>query len=192
MKPEINSAFEIIKRYWYVAPVSVVSIIRDIGIQYHEASLDPEISGMIERLGRDRYSISVNLTDSHVRQRFTAAHELGHYIYHRDLIGDGVDDSRAYRSVPAGKYFNQNIKAKHETEANRFAANLLMPSHLIKAFEDKGIVQIPQLASLLGVSIPAMRVRKGLAPYVRGVDEFGDAEEEAALEELTGEPPFHR
>ena len=46
----------------------------------------------------DGYRIVVNSGHNRVRRRFTAAHELGHYVYHRDLIGDGIYDDAAYRT----------------------------------------------------------------------------------------------
>lgn len=157
--------FEVIRRYWNTPPVDVEAIIIDTGIDYTQEPLHSEISGMLERLPNEKYKISVNSADPKVRQRFTAAHELGHYIYHRELVGEGVDDNLVYRSVNIGKYNNTRITQKQETEANRFAANLLMPSHLIDFLESKGITDLKHLAAALGVSLPAMRIRKGLPPY---------------------------
>lgn len=53
---------------------------------------------MLERVG-DTFLITVAANDPLTRQRFTLAHELGHYMLHRTLIGDGLDDDRAYRST---------------------------------------------------------------------------------------------
>jgi Zn-dependent peptidase ImmA (M78 family) len=90
------------------------------------AVLHPDILGQIART-RDGFAISVQSKDHERRKRFTAAHELGHYLFHRDLLEEGTDDDKAYRSTKRGNFYNQNIKKWHETEANRFAANLLMP-----------------------------------------------------------------
>ena len=97
-----------------------------------------------------------------MRKRFTAAHELGHYIYHRDRIGSGVNDNRKYRGIPHAPLYNDAIQAKEETEANRFAANLLMPKHLIDKLKKDGIESVEDLARSLGVSRDAMRIRLGL------------------------------
>ncbi len=162
----MSNIFRIINDYWYRAPVDVVSIIRDAGIDYREDFLGDDVSGMIERVGPDHYAITVNLADGLPRRRFTAAHELAHYIYHRDLIGSGLMDNRAYRCAPTGKFRNENIKPHHETEANQFAANLLMPAHLIRMLENQGITDTAEQARRLGVSVPAMRIRKE-KPLVR-------------------------
>ncbi|MBN9018760.1 MAG: ImmA/IrrE family metallo-endopeptidase [Rhizobiales bacterium] len=192
---DIDSVFQVVKRHWSSYPVDVVRIITECGIHYAEDALDPDISGMIDKKGPDgRYRIVINQRDGHARKRFTAAHELGHYVYHRGLIGDGIDDSRLYRSIPAGEYHNLRISPKHEQEANQFAANLLMPKHLLAQLEGKSI---PEMAAALGVSVPAMRVRKGLPPYPPASEEFEAADQpegddEDALKPLDGAPMFKR
>lgn len=69
-----------------------------LGVQYRKANLAKGISGMLERVG-DTFLITVAANDPLTRQRFTLAYELGHYMLHRKLIGDGLDDDRAYRST---------------------------------------------------------------------------------------------
>ena len=91
---------------------------------------------------------------------------LGHYIYHRSLIGDGVDDDRAYRSTIVGKYHNTRIGPREETEANRFAADVLMPWGVISELQARGHNEVDELARALGVSEHAMCVRLGV-PYER-------------------------
>jgi len=173
MKMAESSVFSIIKKYWNIAPVDVRQIILDAGVDYREVVMPRNQSGMIERKADDQYVISVNVSDSPVRRRFTAAHELAHYVYHRDLMGRSHSDGRLYRVVPADGLSNDRIGAPEETEANRFAANLLMPQHLIEFLEGKGITDIEELASRLDVSVPAMRVRKGLSPYPSAEEVFG-------------------
>jgi len=157
-----ENVFEIIERHSKFAPVDIYSIIDDLGIEFRCPHLDDEISGMLERTPTGVYRISVNASHPEVRRRFTAAHELGHYVYHRDLIGDGVDDDRLYRSTSVGQYFNQNIKAAEETQANRFAANVLMPTKLIEELQRRGTKGIEALADSLLVSKAAIRIRLGL------------------------------
>lgn len=140
-------------------PVNIEAIIRGLGVQLDKrAELDPEISGQLERLGADEYKISVQKSDSYLRQRFTMAHELGHYLLHAHLIGEGVDDSPAYRSTPNGRFFNQNIGKSEETEANRFATSLLMPKSLLanSDFIGRDVVEI---AKEYQVSTVAMKIR---------------------------------
>jgi len=146
------------------APVNVHNLPARLGIRLKEAWLDGGISGMLENLG-GAFLITISATDPYTRQRFTIAHELGHYMLHRHLIGDGVDDDRAYRSTNAGKYHNTLIGPVEETEANKFAANLLMPRDLVNSEwakrGAKGSEIVPAMASLFGVSEHAMSIRSG-------------------------------
>lgn len=175
--------------YMQEPPVDVEAVAASLGIPVNYAILDKEISGQIQSEPGGQYRIVVNEADSRSRQRFTIAHELGHYLYHRSLIGDGVDDDRAYRSTAAGKYHNTKIGRRHETEANRFAANLLMPNHLIRALKSSGVRSDEDLARSLGVSVPAMRVRLGKTPYPEVEEVMLDDPEDPLLPELD-EPKF--
>lgn len=160
------SPLSVVKNFWYTAPVDVFAIVRalEIDIDFFNprtANL-AQLSGYIESISSG-YSIGINAADHPVRQRFTVAHELGHYIYHRPLIGEGVDDNRVYRSTEGGIYHNVNIGRIQETQANQFAANLLMPSHLINELKHEGVLAPDALAEKLFVSKPAMRIRLGLS-----------------------------
>lgn len=68
-----------------------------------------------------RPKVWVSSVSPPVRRRFTLAHEIGHIIipWHNGTI---IDDIEAPRSGEKGKY------REMEAEANRFAAELLMPS----------------------------------------------------------------
>ena len=112
-------------------PVDVEGLCRELGIRTHAAWLGDEVSGELVPVD-GHYQINVNANHGERRQRFTIAHELGHFFHHRHLIGTGIGDDRAYRSTGAGRYHNTRIGPREETEANRFAANLLMPTHLIE------------------------------------------------------------
>jgi len=66
--------------------------------------------------------ISVNINSGVPRQRFSIAHELGHWKYHRgkrlDCRADNVDISRN--------------SSGYERVADDYAANLLLPSYLLR------------------------------------------------------------
>ena len=160
-----GSVFEIVERYWNRAPVDIEAIIRDAGLLYREQSLGPTESGLIETWG-DSYRIVVNCDHPYVRRRFTAAHELGHYVYHRDLIGGGISDA-AYRSGDSGRYHNSKIRQPHETQANQFAATVLMPIDLIRRLQHERNLslpdRLPEMARELEVSEQALRIRLNVA-----------------------------
>ena len=145
-------------------PVDLDQLCRELNITVHEAWLDDDVSGELVPLQDGTYQINVNANHGWYRKRFTIAHELGHYFHHRDLIGTGIDDDRAYRSTSVGRYHNTRIGPREETEANKFAANLLMPKHLIQRLENEGKNTPEEKAKALGVSAAAMRIRLGLHP----------------------------
>ncbi|HET9285271.1 MAG TPA: ImmA/IrrE family metallo-endopeptidase [Candidatus Angelobacter sp.] len=105
-------------------------------------------------------TIAVN-PDQHLnRQRFTIAHELGHFFRHYSDTMEHVDgDFRVnWRNTASSAGVDWN-----EIEANRFAAELLMPEKLIRKdvndwpILDRDVVQ--HLASLYQVSKIAMQFR---------------------------------
>jgi len=142
------------------APVNIEQMIRDLGIELDKkAPLDPEISGQIELLENDKYKISANRDHHYYRRRFTMAHELAHYILHSDLIGRGLDDNVMYRSTREGNFYNPNVEQSHEIEANKLAAELLVPGKLLRALWDEGERNLEQLAKKFQVSKKAMEIR---------------------------------
>lgn len=157
----IKESLDVIKRHWNTAPVDVFKIARELGIEVNRVPLPENISGRIRRIDGDKFAIDVNRDHSTTRQRFTVAHEIGHYIYHRDLLGKGTGDTLAFRAEGTDLP-NPNITATQERQANIFAANLLMPTHLITALKASGIRAPADLARHLGVSEQAMRIKLGL------------------------------
>lgn len=155
-----GTIIDAIRRAQRGAPVDVEGLASDLGLRVNFSFLDPTVSGELRRVSEDRYEINVNARDPETRQRFTIAHELGHFINHRDLIGDGIDDDRAYRSTSAGRYHNTRIGPKQETEANRFAASLLMPNNIISDLKSEGLSR-REVAKRLGVSEHALAIRTG-------------------------------
>lgn len=137
-------------------PVDLESLLKKLGVKFStEAMVDGE-SGRIEKCGPGEYRIVVNSREGAQRRRFTIAHELAHYLLHRDLLETGHLD-RLY-----GAYASDNPSApfspSHEVQANQMAANILMPSKLIKQLHESGKT-VDEIASKLEVSPAAMRIR---------------------------------
>ena len=147
---------KVIEKHWNSTPVPIDRIIQEIGLPLSYEFMDDDMSGYIER-NNGSYRIVVNALHAETRQRFTAAHELGHYIYHRDLLGDGVGDNRAYRAEGT-KIDNPAIRPVHERQANSFAANVLMPRHRLVDVADESVAD---LAARFNVSQQAMAIRLG-------------------------------
>lgn len=147
---------DVLDRHRERAPVNVEGAIADLGILLQRAPLADEISGMISRISDDLFQITVNSNHSPFRQRFTMAHELAHYIWHRRLIGDGLKDNRLYRADPA--LGNTRIGSRHERQANAWAARFLMPDHLIERYYAQGIHTAQEMAKKFAVSQRAMEI----------------------------------
>ena len=138
-------------------PVNVQRIAEAYGVEVIEESFPDDISGALHR-GREQSVIAVNKGHHENRQRFTIAHELGHYLLHAD--------SPAYydHEHQVGVHFRASTAAGNwdvkEVEANRFAAELLMPRRMIiEAIQRSGAAEASTLAKLFEVSEEAMTYR---------------------------------
>lgn len=155
---ERKTILDTISNYMSTAPVDVYGLARELGINVIEKTMVDATSGSIQK-NENLYTIEVNADHSLNRKRFTIAHELGHFILHSDLIGDGIFDDSLYRSYDSRK--NKNIHQNHETQANKFAASVLMPTPLIKKLQEEGHESGKDLAEKLCVSEQAMAIRLG-------------------------------
>lgn len=147
------------------APVDPSALAEKLGLAVKKLWLDDDMSGALVKVGPEKYEIHVNALHPQTRQRFTIAHELGHFVHHRTLLGEGVNDNRAYRTTAKGALYNPKIGPQQETEANRFAASLLMPQEAIERLTKEGM-SVADMARHLGVSQHAMSIRLGV-PYER-------------------------
>ena len=102
----------------------------------------------LTRLAGDVLTIFIPHHTSARRDRFTKAHELGHYFLHY-----------LYPKVSGEARFGRGARDRAETEANVFASALLMPSEQFKrAYAEVG-GDVWQLASRFDVSPRAAEVR---------------------------------
>lgn len=147
---------EVFDRYTQDYPVDVGGFARDIGVPVYSTPLADGVSGVLVRdtSSPSGFVIHVDRDERANRQRFTAAHELGHFLFHRDAIGERVEDNYLLRS--------QGMSNWMEVQANKFAADLLMPRHLIERAMQSGIRTADDLADAFNVSLTAMAIRLGL------------------------------
>lgn len=141
-----------------IAPVDVLGAAKRLGIDIYSAPLAEKVSGVLLRDPAYRtpsgFVILVDQDEPSYRQRFTAAHELGHFVLHRDSVGERNEDNYLLRS--------ENMSNRQEVEANKFAASLLMPMDLIQGEMNRGNSSVSGLANTFGVSPTAMSIRLGL------------------------------
>jgi Zn-dependent peptidase ImmA (M78 family) len=121
-------------------PVNPVLIANNEGIKVIEVEFQEEnISGYINF---DEMAIYISKSDPINRQTFTIAHELGHWFLHKDKINRD-EIPVLYRN---GILNDDPI----EKEANTFAANLLVPTGLLKEYEND--YSVVELAKIFNVS----------------------------------------
>ena len=168
-----NKLFEFLSSqgFNFVAPVDVDDIAKRLDIKVIE---DPDLEnrnsiGEISFLD-NKPIIRINPIQNsyNPRRRFTLAHEIGHYCLHSSLSKEGFKDSMKTMSR-SDSYWDT-----YESEANGFAAQLLMPkaliikegSAIIFTFKEKYNVDsisvsvfVEEMASLFEVSNRAMQYR---------------------------------
>lgn len=145
-----ETAVDVIRRHQNNAPVNVERIAHALGMRVVRRRLGSNIGGTISRNWRGEYEIGVNSADAPRRQRFTIAHEVAHFVLHRDLIGSEFSEDKMYRG-PIGSWA--------EVQANRLAADILMPYFLISRYWNRGLHDARSLAHEFDVSVQAMEIR---------------------------------
>jgi len=139
-------------------PVPVERIAERCGLDVRYAPMDGDLSGALIHNGNEVY-IGVNSLQSRNRRRFTIAHELGHFVLHEGIYVD-KDFRINWRDGNSSKAVNPE-----EMEANRFAAELLMPTDLlvrdIESLRRVDLAALDPLARRYGVSSHAMKIRLG-------------------------------
>jgi uncharacterized protein DUF955 len=147
----MSAAKKILDEYWDGSlPVNPKALSHAMGL---EVVADPFLIGQglsgcydVENgVPTSRFSPS----ESTVRQRFTIAHELGHHV---------LDHGPSFRDPVA--HFTMGYSSPREREANRFAAELLMPDEAIEyLMRTMKNATVAKLAERFGVSQVAMGYR---------------------------------
>ena len=143
-----EAARAILAKQWDgTIPVDPVKISKSLGVSVFAApSLG--VSGDFREL-EGKPVIRINSTEPVKRQRFTAAHELGHYVLkHGANFRDPTQN------------FSLDYFVPEEVEANRFAAELLMPSDAVRyVFENEKFSGLTGIADKFNVSHIAMKLK---------------------------------
>jgi len=129
---------------------NIVDFVRSLGgtvaIEHDLTKLDTA-GGSIQIDGPGKFTISISPLSSTTRDRFTIAHEIGHYVLH-SRFGKLTGELRRDLS-------NSEI----EWEANWFAAAFLMPAATVKyLIEEIGTDDPAELAADLKVSRQALEI----------------------------------
>jgi Zn-dependent peptidase ImmA (M78 family) len=146
------------------APVDVEAIASSLGIEVRRAPAEDDMSGFLLRNPDGTAVIGVNALHHPNRQRFTIGHEIGHFVLHRydEVHVDKVE--RFVLRLRSG--ISSTGEDQEEIEANRFAAELLMPMEFLEKdlpkYAIKGLLDdrgMAQWAKRYGVSVQALTNR---------------------------------
>jgi Zn-dependent peptidase ImmA (M78 family) len=167
MAMEINNITRDILRNLNITVASEIDlevITKAHDVKLKASDLDDSISGFFV-IKNGIANIVYNRYQSLVRQRFTIAHELGHYILeHNKELSLSKTQLPIYRNEKSS-----TGEDKMEREANLFAATLLMPADFIEFEIDNDFLnqgnRIGYLAKKFKVSEQAMSYRLAYLDY---------------------------
>ena len=136
-KPEIRLAQHIAKKYGLKPGFNIEQFASEF-VNVQKDAIPYDVDGLFFGFNTEgkKPTIMINSEISPRRQLFTLAHEIGHFFipWHIGLIICHID---------VNDPFLDYIYGETETEANRFAAELLMPSELIsERIKDKSVKEV--------------------------------------------------
>ncbi len=149
----IDKAKEVLKQNSFdTPPISPREIANSCGIEVSNVifRLHKEVAGFFDF---KKNKIYVNHEEPYNRQTFTIAHELGHYFLHKELFDKHPEKYQVLLRKPMGA-----VVDPLEQEANAFAAELLVPKHLLQEY-NKSPVSVKLLATIFVVSEDVIRYR---------------------------------
>lgn len=130
-------------------PLDVEDLADKLNITIKLESLENNLSGILYKEDVDKWFIVVNKLHHKNRQRYTIAHELGHYILHRHLKDRFEDEI----------FFRGGEPLSEEWHANEFASCILMPEQRFRHLINNGVNKIKVLSTEFQVSTIAVRIR---------------------------------
>ncbi|HEX3756871.1 MAG TPA: ImmA/IrrE family metallo-endopeptidase [Rhizomicrobium sp.] len=134
--------------------VAIHSIARALDIdEIRTEPLDNLEGALLTTADRNRGSILVNSKAGPGRQRFTIGHELGHFLIPSHMGSDsGFHCSRSDMQISSAGA--DETRKRQESEANRFAIEILAPRRASSAFLDASpdIAQILAMAEAFAIS----------------------------------------
>lgn len=146
------------------APVPIDRVARYLNLQIQPVDLGEEVSGVLV-VSAGGGVIGYNLAQHPVRQRFTVAHEIGHFVLHHTVKELFID--KQYTAIYKRDQASSQGDHRLEIEANRFAAALLIPKDLLIEeimklhFDLASESAMKALAEKFSVSTQAMSIRLG-------------------------------
>lgn len=133
-----------------IFPLDVGAIAEKFNIEIDYVPLEDDGSGILyKEEGTDTWAMQINEEHHPNRQRYTIAHELGHFCLHRYFASSFEDKI----------FFRGGESSKMEWQANEFASEILMPEQKFRKLVRSGVRQVEALAKEFKVSTLALRIR---------------------------------
>jgi Zn-dependent peptidase ImmA (M78 family) len=132
--------------------IDVHKIAESLSIKIVPHQFSDGISGVFYKKGKELF-LGVHSEDFPTRQRFTIAHEIGHYTLHAD------DLLHFDKNVEQMFFRTEFLSSIEEREANIFAAEILMPELLVEKCMQRNIDSVEEMAEYFKVSTLAMNYR---------------------------------
>lgn len=155
-------------------PVNLEIVAKHLDIRVLHEEMDENMSGLLV-IKSGKRAIGVNRSHHRNRQRFTIAHEIGHFVLHHKSFHDPKNDLHWDKKWAYFRSTKLGGADQDEYEANQFAAELLMPESLLRAFIDTERIDLSNdidtsmMAERLQVSEQALTIRlvalKLVKPY---------------------------
>ena len=125
-------------------PIPVLEVAERCGVEVligDFGKFRDQVSGLCDF---DEARLLVNKDDDFIRQTFTMAHELGHWVLHKSVMERNPDN------IPVlPRFQDPDRNDPMEKEANSFAMHLLVPERLLRPVRH---ASVPQLADVFAVS----------------------------------------
>lgn len=134
----------------------IFDVLKKLGGRYRYLDLSKDTdsdSGSLYVHGEGNFEVVIATNTSVVRDRFTIAHEIGHYILH--YIYNKRSGKQVLLPMSATRYGSDRI----EWEANWFAASFLMPVDKFKESYARNNGDVEEVSKEFGVSFQAAKVR---------------------------------
>lgn len=131
MSKRFDVAHELLEAFWAVRPemphipVDIEGICNFQNIKLVKSNSEDDFVGKVSQTGRGEVTIVINMNKNAYspRYRFTLAHEIAHFNLH---LREGM--FQEYEDSELTLLRKEDNWSPQEAEANRFAAQLLMPA----------------------------------------------------------------
>lgn len=148
--------------------IDIIDIANSLGIDVYQTT-DVHYPSLIAYDNQEqKYEIYVNANEPRTRQRFSIAHEIAHFILHKDKI-------KTFGAV--GRQNVCSLSGKEEREADNLASELLMPTDCVNEFLKQNNIAdnskitdsfISEISKDFEVSEPVSRIKlRDMGYYVR-------------------------